>query len=206
MSKPLDHVAASAIILCLSAGVARPSDPDGLETLWADLAANDPEKAQRAIDQVVARPEEAVPFLAQRLKPADSLSPRRLARLLADLDSDEFEVRTRASCELEKVAEVVEADLRQALSGRPSPEVRRRVEALLEGIARRRLLPTPERRREERGIEMLEQVGNGPARELLGRLARGAAAAPLTRDAKGALGRLADTPAVLQRMGRRQGP
>jgi hypothetical protein len=202
MSKLLRQVAAAAILLCLNAGAAGPADPRRLEALWDELATADPVKAERAVEQLVACPREAVFLLKERLQPAPSPDPGRLARLMADLDSEEFQVREAASCELGKVAEAVEADLRTALADRPSPEVRRRVEVLLENVASRRLCPTPERRREERVIDVLERIGDDPARELLGGLAQGAAAAALTRDARAALERLASDPAAAGPAGR----
>jgi hypothetical protein len=197
MSKLLRRMAAVAVagVICLNAGVARPSDADKLVALWADLGAKDPVKAQRAIEALAAGPSDTVPFLRQRLKPVSGPCPRCLARLIVELDSDEFGVREKSSAELARVSEAVEPELRKVLTGRTSAEVRRRIETLLETNSTHRLFPTPERLREERAIEVLEQIGDGPARELLARLARGAAA-PLTRDAKGALARLAASPAV----------
>jgi hypothetical protein len=63
--------------------------------------------------------------------PARAPDPGQLERWLADLDSDSFEVRDRAGRELEKLGFAAAPALRKALGGKPSPEVRRRVEGLL---------------------------------------------------------------------------
>ena len=54
-----------------------------------------------------------------------------MARLIADLDSDVFDVREKAAKEW-KLGAAAEPALRKALEGRPSAEVRRRVEGLLQ--------------------------------------------------------------------------
>jgi RNA polymerase sigma factor (sigma-70 family) len=158
-----------------------------LEALWADLAGDDAGRAYRAVQELAAAPKQAVPFLKARLRPA-AAEPKQIAALLADLDSDDFDVREKATTDLEKLGDLAEPALRKALEGRPSPEVRRRAEALLKKL--RKESPGPERLRELRAMEALEQVGGTEARQLLRRLAEGAPEARLTREARGALGRL----------------
>jgi hypothetical protein len=51
--------------------------------------------------------------------------------LPADLDSTQFSLRDSATSELEKLAELAEPTLRNTLAGKPSVEVRRRIEPLL---------------------------------------------------------------------------
>jgi hypothetical protein len=68
-------------------------------------------------------------------------------------------------------------------------EVRRRIELLLEKHDRATL--APERVREVRALEILEQVGTPEARELLEKLTKGASEARLTREAKASVERLA---------------
>jgi RNA polymerase sigma factor (sigma-70 family) len=157
------------------------------EALWADLAGDDAARAYRAIHELAAAPGQAVPFLKARLRPAAGGEPKQIAALLADLDSDDFSVREKASAGLEELGEAAESALRQALEGSPSAEVRRRVEVLLRKL--RKESPGPGRLRELRALEVLEQVGGPEARQVLAALARGAPEARLTRDAKAALDR-----------------
>jgi hypothetical protein len=107
---------------------------------------------------------------------------RRLARLVADLDSDQFAERDQARAELEKLGESARAALRRALDGKPSAEVRRRVEALLDKLDEPKL--SPERLRAVRALEALEQLATPDARRLVEELAGGAPEAWLTREAK----------------------
>jgi hypothetical protein len=111
-----------------------------------------------------------------------------VAKLLADLDDDRFEVREQAARELEGLGPLAEPALRQALAGRPSAEAKRRLTALLE--KRAAATPTPEEVRAIRVVEALEQAGTAAARRLLTDLAGGVAEARLTREAKAALQRL----------------
>jgi hypothetical protein len=95
------------------------------------------------------------------------------------------------------VSEAIETQLKRVLAARPSAEVRRRIKVLLDRNVNHRLYPTPARLRHERAIEVLEQIGDGPARQLLTLLAQGAPAASLTLDARGALERLAANPSPM---------
>jgi hypothetical protein len=184
-----------AAVLFLLLGVAGlnagdPVPPPAPELLWADLGTDDPVKAHRAMLDLAAQAEQTVSFLARQVRPVPTPDPRRLSRLLADLDHPRFPVRERATQDLERLGEPAEAALREALAGRPSPEVRRRIEKVLESNKNLRLHPSREQRRLERAVEVLEMIGRAPARQLLKTLAEGTPDAPLTRDAQGALERL----------------
>ena len=107
---------------------------------------------------------------------------------MADLDSEEFAVRQKASKELEKLGPEVEPIFREVLAGSPSPEVRKRLEALL---ARSPLpLHSGEALRQLRVVAVLERIDNKESRVLLQKLATGAPGARLTREAQAALQRL----------------
>jgi hypothetical protein len=129
-----------------------------------------------------------VPFLAERVRPAVAPDAKRVARLLADMDDERFEVREQASRELEGLGVLAEPALRQALAGRPPAEARRRLTALLEKTAG--ATPTPEEARAIRAVEALEQAGTAAALRLLTDLAGGVPEARLTREARAALQRL----------------
>jgi hypothetical protein len=131
----------------------------------------------------------AVPFLQKRLHPASSPAPEGLDRLVRELDDERFEVRDRARQELGRVGPPAVAALRRALAGKPSLEVRRRVEQLLEELDRP--APGAEEMRVLRGVDALERIDGPEARQLLQTLTTGAPDAPLTAEAKAALRRLA---------------
>ena len=71
--------------------------PRQLEEAWADLAGADARKGHAALWGMVSAPERAVPLLGSRLGPAAPPPADKLRKLLAELDSDEFEPREAAS-------------------------------------------------------------------------------------------------------------
>jgi hypothetical protein len=162
--------------------------PETLEHLWAELA-KDPVKPERVMARLLARPAQTVSFLRKHLRPV-TVDGRRVAQWLAELDSDQYEIRERASKALEHLSEAVEPELHKALEGKPSLEARRRIERLLKQVRGERLSPSGQRRRAVSAIEVLERIGNAEAQEVLAALARGAPTAALTVDARGALERM----------------
>ncbi len=163
--------------------------PEPLKQLWAELGTEDPVKAERVMARLVARPAQTVSFLRRHLHPV-TVNAQRVARRLAGLDSDDYATRERATRELESLCEAVEPQLRRALSGKPSPEARRRIERLLKQVRGERLSPSRSRRRAVRAIEVLERIGSAEARRVLKALAHGAPTAALTVEAQAALERL----------------
>jgi RNA polymerase sigma factor (sigma-70 family) len=159
--------------------------------LWEDLAKDDATKAYSAIVRMATDRTTTVAALKERLRPVRPTDPVRMARLLKELDSNDFAVREAASLELEKLGDVVGPVVRQALE-RPglSLERRRRLETIsasLEEISGERL-------RSLRAVEVLELCGNEEAREMLKKLAAGADGARLTEEAREAQRRLARRP------------
>jgi WD40 repeat protein len=167
---------------------AGPAGERELAGWWADLAAEDARRAGAALASLVRTPGPSVAFLKSKLRPAEAPDEKRLARLLADLDANEFAAREAASHDLARLGEQAEAALRRALKGSPSPEVTRRIKELLDKVERGPL--APETLRALRAVEALEQVGTPEARRCLEALAKGAPEDRQTRDAKAALGRL----------------
>jgi hypothetical protein len=175
---------------CLGADHTRSAPPGELEALWADLGTKEPVKVDRAMTGLVARPAQTIPLLEQRLRPVPAADPRRLAQLLAALDSDEFTVRDRATHELAQLGEVAEPTLVKALGQDPTPEARWRIEGVLDKVKQDRLAPPAERLRLVRAVEVLERIGDAAARRVLAAVARGATEAQLTTEASVALERL----------------
>ena len=129
-----------------------------------------------------------MPLLRDRLRPAVALPADELQRLVQDLDSPRFRRREEASRRLAEFGEDAEPTLRQALANKASAEARQRLERILAGP---RPVRSPELLRSLRALQILEAIGDEPARRVLGRLAAGAPASPLTREARGAVERLA---------------
>jgi hypothetical protein len=112
---------------------------------------------------------------------------RRIRGLIADLDSKKYPVRKKAAVELEKIGDVAESALREALAGPVSPETRLRLDQLLQKLKS----PSAEQLRTLRAIEVLEQTGNAEARRVLQKLAGGDAAGRVTQAAREAVKRVA---------------
>jgi RNA polymerase sigma factor (sigma-70 family) len=167
-----------------------PPTAQQLEAFWADLL-GDAARADHAIWDLAAAPEQALALLRKLLKPAVPADAKRVSRLLADLDSKNFTARKQAAADLEQLAELVEPALRRALADRPTPEVARQLEGLLEKAERAVLSPRGEALRVVRALEVLEHIGSPEARAFVEALAAGAPEAGLMREAKTTLQRLA---------------
>jgi hypothetical protein len=154
-----------------------------LEAMWSDLA-GDARRAYRAVRTLAETPAQTVAFLGDHLQPV-TVDGKRMERLLADLDGNEFAAREAADRELTELGDRAESMLRQALEGKPSLELRRRLQAILAGPNRL----TADSLRTLRAIAVLERIATPQARRILETLGRGAASRE-TREAKTALQRL----------------
>jgi hypothetical protein len=159
-----------------------------LTDLWTELASKVAMRGQRAVADLIQGPDAALPFLEKTLPPVTSAEMARIAALLADLDHEEFARRDTATTELEKIGTLAAPALRQALTEKPSLEMRRRIDALLQAIDARPF--SPAELRIIRAVQVLETIGTPAARRFLESLAHGAAKALLTREARAALQRL----------------
>jgi WD40 repeat protein len=169
------------------AGAAAKPSPEDLRRAWADLRGEDGPRAHRAVWALAADPEGALPLLKGQLKPAAAADDKRIARLIAELDDDNFAVREKATEELGKLPGAGPA-LRKALEGAAGAEVRQRLAAALK--EQERAGASPDWVGTLRAVEALERMATPEAREWLRELAKGAPGAPLTQEAKAALARL----------------
>jgi hypothetical protein len=158
------------------------------EQRWHDLAGGDGRRAFRAARAWLRSGAGGGRQLQARLRPVPPADGKRLGRLLAELDSDDFTVREAAARGLEEMGERIGPDLRRVLAGRPSAEVRRRLERILPRLHRPGF--SGEELRALRALEVLEQIQTREAERLLEVLARGAPGARLTREARAALRRV----------------
>jgi hypothetical protein len=169
----------------------RPAGPalteKDLQACWVALAGMDAHQAYRSLFALAADPRHFVPFLQQRLPKRDPELEPRIARLIADLDSDRFKVRLQATRDLEKLGDLAGPALRKAIAGKPSPEAAGRLKELL----RRKPAPSPEQLQWLRAVQALELIGGPETKPLLTVIASEAPTNRLRDDAKAALGRLA---------------
>src|SRR5262245_35930198 len=154
---------------------------------WNDLA-GDAKTAFAARGALADSPERSVALLKSLLTPARPAKVERLRRLLADLDSEVFATRETAQKELAAIGESAIPALNEALRGEPTPEARRRIQALLDKL--QGPVAQPDVLRALRAAAVLEDIATPEARRVLERLAQGTPEARLTREAKAALQRL----------------
>jgi hypothetical protein len=135
---------------------------------WTDLG-GEAARAYRTSWLLTAATGDAVPFLRDKLLGQPKVDPKRLERLLVDLDGRDFSARQKATEQLETLGAPALAAVRQALAGKPSLEFTRRAERLvdvLEENIRADML------RNGRAVEVLARIGTADARKVLEQLAR----------------------------------
>jgi RNA polymerase sigma factor (sigma-70 family) len=160
-----------------------------LESLWRDLGSADAGKAYKAIRTLSTAPRQAVALLGRRVKPFHPPDAQKLARLIADLDSNKFAARQQARLELTRMGDLAAAALRKALDDRPTLEVQLQIEQLLERLVRIQELPAGQLRA-LRVLEVLEQLNTSEARQVVEGIARGAPGTLVTRKAQETLNRM----------------
>lgn len=168
------------------------SSQQQLKDLRSDLTAMDVSRAHRALGTLAAAPEQAIALFRAELRPVAAAEPDRVAGLLADLDSDDFTRRDRATKQIHQMGEGALPGLHKALAGQPPLEVRRRVEQLLEALTGW----SSEQLYALRAAEVLERIGSAEARQVLELLAGGVPESRLTREAKASLQRLTHRPSA----------
>ena len=162
-------------------------DSEQLAALVSKLAGEDAAEARRAMVGLADHPDMAVGLLKKRVDSAAALEAR-VAQLIAELDADEFAVREKASAELARLGNAAKDALRRAAANPASAESRRRAIKLLtkqqdDKISSEELVSV-------RAVEVLEHIATPEARQLMQKLADGAAEARLSREANAALERL----------------
>jgi HEAT repeat protein len=147
------------------------------------------------VGRLARAPEQAVPWLAERLKPVpktEAPAKKRVKELVAQLDDDDFDTREKATAELTKLGEAVAPGLRKVLEEKVSAEVRQRIASVLEKLGKP--ANDPECLRQLRVLEALELMNTAASRKLLQQLADGAPNAALTQEAAASYQRLTKRP------------
>jgi WD40 repeat protein len=158
-----------------------------LAQCWDSLARIDAGRAYLAMAELARHPDQTEELLKERLV-SPRVKPEQLARLIGNLDSDDFETRENASKELADLGRLAEGALRKALAGNLSVEARQRIRALLaplEGKAE-----DPDQRLLLRVIEVLERLGTPESRRLLDTLRKEATDPGVAREARASAARL----------------
>jgi hypothetical protein len=157
------------------------------KAIWGELSDKDAAKGVQACAELYGA-KKVVPFLKDNLK-ADKLKlpqadEKKVAKLIADLDSDSFDVREEAEAALAKLGSGAAAAIEKAIKTAKSAEQKMRLARLLE-----KSKDQPELTRARRAIEVLVALRTDEAKELLTALSKGGDKEWLTQAAKKGLER-----------------
>jgi RNA polymerase sigma factor (sigma-70 family) len=176
----------------LAAKQREPLSDDELDARWTALGNAQAEEAYQAVLSLANAPKQTVPFLRKQLGQSDPADAKAVAKSLAELDDDKFDVRQKASQALGRLGKAVEADLRRERDTTQSPEVKHRLDELLDKLSGGAGgVKSDERLRSRRLVAVLELAATPETKELLEHLAKKGASEELRQHAKGALERLA---------------
>ena len=156
------------------------------DRLWNQMADIDAAAAYAAQQRLARAPSQAVCLCQARFFNTRQTSSEQIQRWITQLDDEEYEVREKASRNLENVEIEAAHALQTALKGNCSPEARRRMEALLEILKGKDF-----RIRPLRAVELLEQVGTAKAVDVLRELEKKTGDAALRDEVRQSLRRLA---------------
>jgi hypothetical protein len=157
------------------------------KAIWGELSDKDAAKGVQACAELYGA-KKVVPFLKENLK-ADKLKlpqadEKKVAKLIADLDSDSFDMREEAEAALAKLGSGAAAAIEKAIKTAKSAEQRMRLTRLLE-----KSKDQPELTRARRAIEVLVALRTDEAKGLLEALSKGDDKEWLTQAAKKGLER-----------------
>jgi hypothetical protein len=155
-----------------------------LATLWTDLADKDYDKSEAAWHQLAAAGDKAIAFLKEQIRPiaVPPLDFKQVEKLLAELDSNRFATREKATRELINLGELAIVPLQRLLEKKSSSgEAQRRAQAILKKMSDPVL--TPDRLRALQVLELLEQVRSRKAVALLQEIEREALIPQIRREA-----------------------
>jgi len=166
------------------------TDAKQLADLWDRLGSKDPAEAKAAVGKLISGGDAAAAFLADKFAQG-APDRRRVARLIADLDADDYRTRESASTSLRKAGLAAAPALREALKAGKSPEARARITELL-AYCDKSGEDYPEADRYARAIEVLCGIGSVRALRAAKSLAAVAPTEAIRQEADGAVSNIAD--------------
>jgi hypothetical protein len=163
----------------------RPLNGDELDKAWRALDSVDPMEGRRAVWAIAASPEKGPGLLEQHLpRELPAANEKLVARLLAELDDDNFATREKANAALKEFGLSARAQLQKAVEKpQMSLEARRRVEVILLALEKGAFA---DRRRYLRMVNALELIGTAEAGRLLEKLGERSPDPEVRREAKAA--------------------
>jgi WD40 repeat protein len=173
--------------LCAGPGPLTGSLDVAPDAAWAGLS-GEAGTAFRVMRALISRPAEAIAWLRQRMPPPTEPGDQ-IARSVARLDAPRYQVREGAQTELARLAHQSRPALLAAARTDLSPEMRRRVEILIQATRGPDL--SPDGLRGARAVEVLERIGSADALGLLRLWSAGPPGETLADASRAAAGRLA---------------
>lgn len=162
-------------------------DPN-LSACWDAMADQDAHKSYRAYLEFRAAGENAVPFLAGKLKPVGQPQAQTVAHNVALLNSADYRDRVKAYQQLRHFGPVLRKQLTQALDASADLAAKRRLRKLLADMDS--LLLARRTHRDLMAIRVLQSIANPQAVAALKRISTGLDVAWQTRSARNALDQL----------------
>jgi WD40 repeat protein len=162
-----------------------------LAKLWADLASNDHEVADRAWRTLGEAGDNSIGFLRDQIQKVtiSAVDKKQIEKLVADLNSEKYSIREQATKLLLSAGDLAVPPLQRLLEQPPSEEARERAKLLLKKLGDPVL--TPERQLVLDAIELLEQIGTARSIAVLEEIARDALIPRIRIEARQALQRIA---------------
>jgi len=160
----------------------------GYDEAFRLLGSSDPANAQRGMELLYRNPVETTKQCAERIVVPAAAAAGRMAKLIVDLDDEDFPVRAAAVKELHLIGAESLVHLRKVVDKSPSAEVRNLAKEVITRIEMSP--PTPEDLRALRAIEVLENLGTSEAQAVLKKWASGPEGHRLATEANAALTRL----------------
>ena len=157
---------------------------------WTDLASPEYDKADNAWRKIAAAGDNATSFLRQNIRKTAVLKAdlKAVDKLVADLGSDDFATRERASKQLTALGEVTIVPLLRMLEKNPQAEAKERGNLLLKNFGEPVL--TGEGQRALVAVELLEVARTAQAISLLEEVERDALVPQIRSEARDALRRI----------------
>jgi hypothetical protein len=160
------------------------------EALFKDLRSDSDLKASLATLVLSSSPAQALPALRAVLRQGKTPDHKLLKKLFKDLESDEFQVRHKATLAITAMGQSARADLRKLVTEKPpNLETEMRAKLLLEKLENDKLT-AGDQLLTRRAIVILERMGNDEARAILEGLVYGVPDDVLMKEAQDALARL----------------
>ncbi|MCE9564456.1 MAG: PQQ-binding-like beta-propeller repeat protein [Planctomycetes bacterium] len=160
----------------------------GFDEAFRLLGSPDPASAQRGMEFLYRSPGETPKQCGERIAVPAPTAPDRIAKLIKDLDDEDFPVRSAAVKELDAIGGEASSQLRAAIEKSSSAEVRKLAGEVLTRIETN--APKADDLRMLRAIEVLEGLASPEARNVLTKWASGPVGHRLTTEATAALKRL----------------